>query len=251
MSLQRPLVLCYHGVSDDWSHRLVVRTDTFERQVRSLLRRGFRPAAAGEVVERRGRLVHVTFDDAYRNITGALSILERLGMPATVFAASAYAETGRPLDIPELVADAAAHPEHMATLDWDELRALAERGVGIGSHTVSHAHLTRLSESELERELRDSRTRFEDELGRPCRFLAYPYGEHDAHVHAAVARAGYEAAFSLGPGSSYANRFALPRIDLYPRDSLLRTTLKTSFVKRPASRMLALARRRPRIDNRH
>ena len=248
MSLQRPLVLCYHGVSDDWSHRLFVRTDVFERQVRSVLRRRFRPATAAEVVERRGRLVHVTFDDAYRNIAGALAILERLGMSATVFPASAYAEAGRPLDVPELSADAAAHPEHLATMDWDALRGLAERGVGIGSHSVSHAHLTRVSDSELERELRDSRARFEDELRRPCRFLAYPYGEHDARVQAAVARAGYEAAFGLGPGSSYANRFALPRVDLYPRDSLLRATLKTSFVKRPASRVLAIARRR-HVDN--
>lgn len=238
--MSRPLVLCYHAISEEWAHRLAIRPQVFERQLRSLVLRRFRPASAEEVAAGRGRLLHVTFDDAYRNIDRALAIAERLSIPVTVFAASAYAESGRPLDVPELAEDAKTYGEHLATMDWDALRALAERGVEVGSHTVSHAHLPRLSDSELERELRDSRARIEDELGRPCRFLAYPYGDHDARVQAAAAASGYDAAFALGPGSSHANRFALPRVDLYPRDTMLRATLKTSFVKRA----LALARKR-------
>ena len=244
MTVNRPLVLCYHAISDEWMHRLAIRTEVFERQLRSLLRRRFRPATAEAVVAGRGRLLHVTFDDAYRSIDHAVSLAASLSLPVTVFAASAYADTGGPLAVPELADEAAAHPEHLATMDWQALRGLAERGAEIGSHTVSHAHLASLADSELERELRDSRARIEDELGRPCRFLAYPYGEHDARVQSAAAAAGYNAAFALGPGSSHTNRFALPRVDLYPRDNLLRATLKTSFVKRPVSRALELARGR-------
>jgi peptidoglycan/xylan/chitin deacetylase (PgdA/CDA1 family) len=245
MTVHRPLVLCYHAISDEWVHRLSIRPEVFERQLRSLLRRRFRPATAEAVANGRGRLLHVTFDDAYRSIDRAVAIAASLSIPVTVFAASAYAESGRPLDVPELAEDARTQAEHLATMDWSALRELAERGVEIGSHTVSHAHLPGLSDSELDRELRDARVRIEDELGRPCRFLAYPYGEHDARVQAAVAAAGYEAAFALGPRSAHANRFALPRVDLYPRDTMLRATLKTSFLKRPASRLaLALARKR-------
>jgi peptidoglycan/xylan/chitin deacetylase (PgdA/CDA1 family) len=243
MTFQRPLVLCYHAISDEWEHQLAIRTAAYERQLWNLLRRRFRPATAEAVAAGRGRLLHVTFDDAYRSIERAVAIAAGLGIPVTVFAASAYAETGRPLDVPELAEEAAASPEHMATMDWDALRGLAERGVEIGSHSVTHAHLTELANADLERELRDSRARIEGELARPCRFLAYPYGEHDARIRAAAAAAGYDAAFALGPGSSYANRFALPRVDLYPRDTGLRATLKTSFVKRPVSRLLELAGR--------
>ena len=64
-------------------------------------------------------------------------------------------------------------------MTWDELRALAERGVEIGSHTLTHPHLPLLSDEELLRELGDSREQFEAELNRPCRYLAYPYGEND------------------------------------------------------------------------
>jgi peptidoglycan/xylan/chitin deacetylase (PgdA/CDA1 family) len=241
-----PLVLCYHAVSETWEHSLSVRPVTFERQLRSLLRRGFRGVSASDVLNGEGRTLHVTFDDAYKSVAAALPVLERLGVPSTVFASTAYAEIGRPLDVPELAEQAAAHPEELATMDWDELRALSERGVEIGSHTVSHPHLPRLSDAEIDRELQDSRARIEDELGRPCRFLAYPFGEHDARVRAGAERAGYEAAHSLASQTARdeASRFALPRIDLYRRDAVLVTTLKTSMLRRPVETALRFFRRR-------
>ena len=145
--------------------------------------------------------------------------------------------------MPRLVAEAAAHPEHLATMTWDELRALAERGVEIGSHTITHPHLPDLTDGELERELAESRELIEAELDRPCRYIAYPYGEHDPRVRTAVSAAGYEAAFALGDGAQLGDRFALPRIDLYRNDHLLRATLKTSFIKPVGSRLLKLVNR--------
>jgi peptidoglycan/xylan/chitin deacetylase (PgdA/CDA1 family) len=241
--MAQPIVLCYHGVCEEWDQALAVRPRAFERQLESLLRRGYRPVEAGRAVTGAGRLLHVTFDDAYRNIAKVLPVLERLGTPATIFAAAAFAdEGGRPLDVPELAEEAAAHPQHLATMDWDELRAIADRGFEVGSHTVSHPHLPRLSDAELDRELTDSRARCEAELGRPCRFLAYPYGEHDVRVQAAARRAGYEAAFSLHSGDR-SNRYAVPRVDFYRRDSLSRATLKTTALRRPAYALAGLLRR--------
>jgi peptidoglycan/xylan/chitin deacetylase (PgdA/CDA1 family) len=190
--------------------------------------------------------MHVTFDDAFKSVVRAIPVLERLGLPATVFASSAFADTGRPFEVPELAAQAAAHPEELATMDWDELRALADRGVEIGSHTVSHPHLPKLSDAEIDRELQDSRERIADELGRPCRYLAYPFGEHNARVRAGAERAGYEVAHSLASRTARAeaNRFAVPRIDLYRKDAVLVTTLKTSILRRPVVTALGLVRRR-------
>ncbi len=243
----RSLVLCYHAVSDEWSHTLAMPTAALERHLQSLLRRGYRPVAAGETLAGTSRLLHVTFDDAYRSVAGAVPILERLGVPATIFACADYADGGRTFDVPEVAAEAAANPDHMATMTWDELRELAERGLEIGSHTVSHPHLPELSDGELDRELRESRARCEDELGRPCPLLSYPYGEHDARVQAAARRAGYEAAFCLGGSASPLNPYALPRVDLYPRDAPWRATLKTSFARRPAAQLAAALRRSRRL----
>ena len=237
-----PLVLCYHSISDGWEHALAVSPRAFARQLRSLLRRGFEPLAADGLLRGRRGGVHVTFDDAYRSVLDAIPTLTALRLPATVFASTGFAEGGRPLDVPELAAEAAAHPAELATMTWDELRGIAADGVEIGSHTVSHPHLTRLSDGELDSELGDSRARLEEELGRRCRFFAYPYGEHDERVQAATRRAGYEAAFALAAGADRDNPYALPRVDLYRRDSLLRATLKTSFVKPHGSALLARLR---------
>ncbi|MGH2921563.1 MAG: polysaccharide deacetylase family protein [Gaiellaceae bacterium] len=240
--MSRPLVLCYHAVSDGWPNALAVRPVAFERQLQSVLRRGFRPVDAAQAVAGRGRMLHVTFDDAYASISGALDVLERLGVQATVFAATGFAEEGRPLDVPELAAEAIDHPHELRTMNWDELRGVAERGFEVGSHTVGHPHLTRLADTVLDRELRESRARCEGELGRPCRYLAYPYGEHDRRVEAASERAGYEAAFTLHGKWAHAERYAVKRVDIYRADSPLRARLKTSFARSPAYALAALLR---------
>ena len=240
----RSLVLCYHAVSEAWPDELAVPPPLFERHLRSLLRRGYRSARADDVVEGRRRLLHVTFDDAYTSVARAVPILERLDVAATVFACSGYATDGRPLAVPELAAEAQAFPEEMSTMNWDDLRGLAERGIEIGSHTVSHPHLTRLSDAELDRELRDSRERLGDELGRPCSLVAYPYGEEDARVRAAARRAGYAAAFALRADPTPIDRFALPRVDLYRRDRRLRAWMKTALLPRAPKPVLEISRRR-------
>lgn len=239
------VVLCYHAVSAEWAHELAVPPHALERQLRGLLRRGFKPVPASALPTGERRGLHVTFDDAYCNVLDAIPRMQRLGVYATVFAVSSFADHGAPFDVPELASERRAHPEHFATMGWDQLRRLADEGVEIGSHTVTHPHLTTLSDASLDHELRESRARIEAELGRPCRLLAYPYGEHDERVQAAVARAGYGAAFALAAGASPGNPFALPRVDIYRRDSLPRAMLKTSFMKPGVAWVLARVRAWP------
>jgi peptidoglycan/xylan/chitin deacetylase (PgdA/CDA1 family) len=213
----RPLVLCYHRVSSSEPHRLAVSAEQIDQHLRALVRRGFRSVPAEELVASDDKVLHVTFDDGFRSVLNALPVLERHAAHATVFYCSG------PLAIPELAEPAAAAPNEFATLTWDEVRELADRGVEIGSHTVSHPRLTQLDDVGLERELRESRERIADELGRPCRYLAYPYGDEDERVRAATRRAGYEAAFAV---RARPDRFAIPRVDLYWRDRGVRAALK-------------------------
>ena len=231
----RPLVLCYHAISTTWPHALAVAPEAFGAHLRFALARGYRPATAAEILSGRGRRVHVTFDDAYRTVARVLPLLERLGVPATVFACTGYAAGGRPLDVRELADEVRSYPDDLATMDWNELRSLGERGVEVGSHTVTHPHLTALADAELDRELRESREQLADELGRPCRFLAYPYGDDDDRVHAAARRAGYDAAFALPGRVRPINLHALPRVGVYRRDSVVRLSLKTSALARASA----------------
>jgi peptidoglycan/xylan/chitin deacetylase (PgdA/CDA1 family) len=203
----RPVVLCYHAVSPTWEHRLSIQPDLLLRQVRLIAR--FRP-------------VRATFDDAFRSAARVLPALERLDVPVTVFVCSRFARAGSPLAIPELAGD---DPQELETMSWDDLLQLAERGIGIGSHTVSHAHLTRVGDGELRRELVESKEEIETELGRRCPELAYPYGEHDDRVRSSTRRAGYDRAYALWSPST--DSYASPRLDLYRRHTPVRAALMT------------------------
>jgi peptidoglycan/xylan/chitin deacetylase (PgdA/CDA1 family) len=168
-------------------------------------------------------------------VRAALPALERLAVPATVFACSGFADEGRPLRIPELAAHDDAYPGELATMTWDGLRDLAGRGIEIGAHTVSHPHLRETSDEQLERELTESKRRIEAELARPCPLLAYPFGEHDARVRAAAARAGFTAAFGLQPhGSTWRDPFQLPRVGIWRGESDRTVVVKTSPAGRSA-----------------
>lgn len=237
-----PLVLCYHAVSPTWRHALSVEPAELERQLGLLVRRGYRGATAEQVLAGGGRLLHVTFDDAYRSIANGLPALERFRVPVTVFACSGYADDGRPLDVPELAAEARSRSGELATMDWDALRELGERGVEIGSHTVTHPHLPDLSDAELARELRESRERIEDELRRACSLLSYPYGDEDLRVRTTARAAGYRAAFALPGRRRPVDLYALPRVGIWRKDSLPRVALKTAPLVRRLVGALASGR---------
>ncbi len=237
-----PLVLCYHAVTDRWEDELAIAPETIERQVRSLLRRGYRPVDAASALRCEARTLHVTFDDAYRNVAEVLPALGRLGVPVTIFACTDFAEDGRAFRVPELRGRIADDCDELLTMPWDTLRSLARDGVEIGSHTVSHPHLPQLSDAMLRTELRSSKERVEDELGRSCDVLAYPYGDDDARVHEAARNAGYSGAFSLRGRAG--DRFALPRVDVYRRDGAIRYGLKVSPLRAPAIAARDASRRR-------
>jgi peptidoglycan/xylan/chitin deacetylase (PgdA/CDA1 family) len=224
----RPLVLCYHAISDDWPDALAVGLDAFERQLELIVARGYRPVGAAEAAAATGRLVHVTFDDAFQSVSRALPVLQRLGVLATVFACPGFADGDRTFAVPELAAQLPHNAEHLATMGWSELRELVEQGIEVGSHTLTHPHLTAVDDHELHRELRESRQRLEDELSTRCRFLAYPYGDQDERVRRAARVSGYAAAFAL-PGTQIAtDLYAIPRVGIWRDDGFARVRIKTS-----------------------
>jgi peptidoglycan/xylan/chitin deacetylase (PgdA/CDA1 family) len=191
---------------------------------------GFRPCNAADAVAGRGRLLHLTFDDAFTSILPTLHELHRRGVRHSVYVCTQLADDGgAPLTIRELERE----PEQeLRTLTWDELRGLAELGTELYSHTASHPHLPELGDAELAAELRTSRERLEDELGRSCPLLAYPFGEHDARVRDAAKAAGYTAAFALGRSGDASDPFAVPRVGIYREDQLPRVIAKTTALVR-------------------
>jgi peptidoglycan/xylan/chitin deacetylase (PgdA/CDA1 family) len=109
-------------------------------------------------------------------------------------------------------------------LDWDEVRALAARGVTIGAHADRHWPMHAGQDPAwLKQQAAGARARIEAEVG-PCRFFAYPFGnmaDVGPGAWKAVRDAGFTHGFTTQSGSLVAggNPFLLPRYGLGPRDS--------------------------------
>lgn len=91
-------------------------------------------------------------------------------------------------------------PAEFGPVTWGQARELDSGGVEIGSHTVSHPILTTTDDAQLRRELRDSRARLEEELGRAVDLFCYPNGALDERVRRETAGAGYACAVTTEPG---------------------------------------------------
>lgn len=91
-------------------------------------------------------------------------------------------------------------------LDAAGVRALADRGHVVGSHTVTHPpRMAELDETTLRREWRDSRRALEDVLGRAVTVASVPGGLYAAHVARAAAAEGVRVLFNSEPtGRSHA-----------------------------------------------
>jgi len=242
------LVLSYHAVSNSWPAALSVGPDDLESQLRLLARRGYEGIrfADAALCRRERPVVAVTFDDAYRSVLVlARPILEQLGFPGTVFAASDFVSAGRAMTWPGIDRWLGGeHERELLPLSWDELRDLADEGWEVGSHTCSHPYLTRLDDSALDRELVESRALIEAQLGRPCTSIAYPYGDHDERVLHAAARAGYRAGCTVPRRLTKPRPLAWPRVGVYNGNGNAAFRFKIS----PAGRRLRQSRLWPLVD---
>ncbi len=226
------LVLCYHAVGKAESP-LCVSGEAFERQMRAVGRRGYVPELASSVVRGRSsrRSVVVTFDDGYRSVLEeAAIVLRRLSFVATVFVTTSF--VGRSVRVGSEDGDSAA-------LSWDDLRALADEGWEIGSHTVTHPRLTTLGPDEVRTEVRESKARIEAELGRPCVSFAYPWGVVDENVEREVRGAGYEVAFTVPRRMSTPFAYRWPRVTVFGSDGRLAFAVKASPTVRLVRRTAA------------
>lgn len=144
------------------------------------------------------RAVALTFDDGYASVLEqAWPELRRRGLPATLFAVSDYL-CGRRTFPWDHRHPAGSELTRLATAA--DVRAAAEEGLDIGSHTATHRWLPSLSDAEVREELLRSRDDLEDLLDRPITSFAYPMGGVTPAVRDLVADAGYRTAITTERG---------------------------------------------------
>jgi peptidoglycan/xylan/chitin deacetylase (PgdA/CDA1 family) len=140
-----------------------------------------------------GRQVIVTFDDAFLNVLqNALPVLSARGVTAINYVVTNEIGGTNSWD----AGQGQMRPlmDRAALLDWQGA------GQEIGSHGLSHCHLSRVSLERARAEIVDSKKILEDLCGREVRHFCYPYGSWNQAVRDLVAEAGYETATLAEPG---------------------------------------------------
>jgi peptidoglycan/xylan/chitin deacetylase (PgdA/CDA1 family) len=224
------LALCYHAISERWPAALSAKPSAFEAQLRFLAGHGYRSADFSELVAgTSGKAVAVTFDDAFLSVFElAFPLMTELGMTGTVYVVTAFpgSDTMSWEGVDQWIGG--EFEDEMKPMSWDQVGQLQDAGWEIGSHTHTHPRLTALGDDELAHELERSRLICSERLGRECRSIAYPYGDHNARVVAAADAAGYETACTLPSRPHRPEPLRWPRVGVYHADTLSRFRTKVS-----------------------
>ncbi len=153
-----------------------------------------------------GPYFHLSFDDGFKNIrTNAAPVLKELGIPAISFIPSDMIEADYET-VKHYCLDVTKYRAVVEMLTWEEAAQLPDFGIEIGSHTRTHARLSAISgdAAKLEDEVSGSKTVLEERIGKPCRYISWPFGEVgdiDDTALAAVEAAGYDGCFSAIRGT--------------------------------------------------
>lgn len=225
MSARWPKIFMYHAVTEGAEDPgLCVSVERFESQMAYLKRRGLQGVSMQELRSPKAgarNLVGLTFDDAYRNfLDNALPVLESFGFSATVFAVA-----GRLGEQNSWIDDDTDPPPRMDLLGPEGLRELVERGVEVGSHTMTHPRLGETDSGALDEEVNDSRGVLREILGIPVEGFCYPYGSLNEASVQAVRKAGYAYACAY-KARVERSVYDLPRMFVGERDGPLRLTVK-------------------------
>lgn len=113
---------------------------------------------------------------------------------------------------------------------WDDLRALRDAGMDIGSHSRSHPFLTKITDPKiLWNEIHGSKLALEKNLNITVTEFAYPFGKFDATTTDMVKKAGYTSARGDVVKKS---GFSQPADQLYDIGALNAPVTLAQFVRR-------------------
>jgi peptidoglycan/xylan/chitin deacetylase (PgdA/CDA1 family) len=189
------VVLIYHRVGAGSGLEVDLPEDLFEEQMSRLAASG-RVVALGTALDLLDTAsppagpapVVLTFDDGTAGfVDRAVPILARHGLPATLYAATAFIDEGR------------SFPDEGRPVSWQGLADACASGlVDVGSHTHRHRLLDRLADDAVADELDRSIELIGAHLGRPPLDFAYPKAVPGSPVADRAVRARFRSAALAG-----------------------------------------------------
>ena len=199
-SYQTVPILCYHRFGTG-SNRMLLSPAGFAAQLDWLARNGFQVIRLAQLLEfLRGnralprKSVVITIDDGYESVHRyAWPLLKKYGFPATLFVYTDFIGYGE-------------------ALSWSQLQELAHSGlIDIQAHSKTHRNLLDRFANEdderyrrnLELEARSPKETLEKRLpGVRVRHFAYPFGDVNEQMLAALTRQQFELGLTVTPGGN-------------------------------------------------
>ncbi len=135
----------------------------------------------------RKKFVCFTFDDGFAdNYELAYPILKKYNCPFTIYITTGFIENSATADWYE---------EKPTMLNKEQLLELSKDPLcTIGSHTLTHPHLTEMDLGTQKDEILKSKQLLEQWLGKPVLHFAYPYGDYNQKLMNLVENCGYQTA---------------------------------------------------------
>ncbi|MDR1544415.1 MAG: polysaccharide deacetylase family protein [Prevotellaceae bacterium] len=133
------------------------------------------------------KFVCFTFDDGFAdNFELAYPIFKTHNCPFTIFVTVGFLDN---------FATANWYKEQPKMLSMEQLTKLSNEPLcTIGSHTLTHPHLTELDFEAQKREILLSKQILEQWTGKPITHFAYPYGDYNEQLMQIVESCGYQTA---------------------------------------------------------
>jgi len=200
-----------------------VTVKSFEKQMQILKLLGITPITVSKLYEYKlyradlpNKHVIITFDDCLQDaIDNAVPILKKKGFTAVFYMTTGYAGKRSSWMIPEVDVE-------FQVADWAEIKNLDSMGFEIGSHSMTHPHMSDISADACRKEIEGSRKVLEEILGHEVRHMAYPHGSYNDTVVNLVTECGYLTACTTeGRIAGTDDRMlTLPRINIGMEDTI-------------------------------
>lgn len=204
-------ILMYHYVSelppdaDAYRVDLTIRPDIFHEHLRYLHDEGYTTISLYDLDQALlygtplpARPVVLTFDDGYTDhYTNVFPMLKEFGFTGTFFIITGRVDSNDP-----------------AYMSWDQVKAMAEAGMSMESHTKSHLDLRGRDYDFLVYELLGSMESLEAHTGHPVGIFSYPAGRYDENTLLVLSELPVKRAVTTQSGifETSDNRLELPRL---------------------------------------
>ena len=227
-------ILLYHHIdeappSGTPSRSNYVSPKNFAKQMAWLNRLGINGLSLEKALpyikgQKQGRVVVITFDDAFLSVyQNAMPILDQYGFSATNYFVVNEISGQNNWDSP--------NAKRAPCMNLEQTQKWLDHGHEVGSHTLTHPHLSQLSNDDAFIEINHSKQKLETALGINISSFAYPYGDENADIRKMINEAGYSNAVTTrrGRANAHNNAFELPRHSVRRNDTILHFLVKCLF----------------------